>query len=123
MGIRTISNNPKYLKAPDAKLTFSEGNYNRALFSYMEAIEWVQITGQANRKDMCGVINRPAHPESPAEIILVPKELLDEENWTLTVNIFCDTPEALEFLKSLDIPDNSRLEIFTKDEISHAAAK
>ncbi len=112
MPIRTISEKRTDLPQPDAILIIFKGNYQHALECYFEAQSWILETGQSERKDIFGVINRPSHPHSPSESKTCPADLLDDPEWSLSVDIFCADKSALDWVKSLDIPNNSALQIY-----------
>lgn len=112
MPIRQVSGKRTDLPHPDAILTFLKGDYRHALECYVEAQAWIIETGQSERKDIFGIINRPAHPQNPVEEKTCPMELLDDREWSLSVDIFCAGEKALDFIKNLDIPNNSALKIY-----------
>ena len=95
---------------PDAQLIFSEGDYEHALRCYYRAREWVMTTGQCFRRDMEGIIRSPQHPQSPSERTgFVPQELISEQGWRCTIDLYFAAPTALDFIKSLELPEDSRL--------------
>ncbi|HEX9959842.1 MAG TPA: hypothetical protein VGB00_02850 [Pyrinomonadaceae bacterium] len=61
---------------------------------------------------MCGIINRPEHPQSPADEKIAPFELHDDKNWTVRVELFTTTKEVFNWLRSLDIPDGSMMKVY-----------
>jgi hypothetical protein len=105
----TIHPDEAKTRPPDARLVFDEGDYDHALRCYYLARDWAVMSGQAFRQDVYGIINRPHHPRNPASERMVPEELINIDGWSLTVDLWCADDAALEWLRSLAVPEGSRL--------------
>jgi hypothetical protein len=95
---------------PNAQVVFTGGDYDHALRCYYRAREWVLNTGQCFRRDMEGIIRSPQHAESPSERTgFVPQELINKQGWSCTIDLYFAAPTALDFIKGLELPEDSRL--------------
>lgn len=105
--IQILPERPAGHQKPDLVLEFTKGDYNHSLQCYERAKHWVVETGQAFREDMCGIINRPSHPQSSSDDRIAPFHLLADKNWTVRVEFFTTTEEVFDWLKSLNLPEDS----------------
>jgi len=98
---------------PDARMTYSSGDYEHAVRCYYHAKEWLLNNGLATRADLCGNIFAPAHPFSPTDSKIVPPNLLNLPGWTVTVTFF-GSENALSYLQTVPLPKGATLQILSK---------
>lgn len=107
MAFKRIKNYPQTSRKPDLVLKFEAGDYNDSLKHYISATEWAIETKQYSVKTLCGIINRPSHPESPSDSLFVPKELVNDPQWAISVDFYFTDEETLIWVKGLDIPEGA----------------
>lgn len=97
-------------RPPDIKLILGETEYNRAFQFEFAVWNWIANNSLAFRSDLYGIIEQPGHPQCPPEQWPIPDEVKRLGGWSLTVRIWAANAAALNWLRSLQLPENSRLE-------------
>lgn len=94
---------------PSLAHVYSTGDYNHALACFQEASDWADATGASTLPGLRAQIIPPHHAECPWYEKIAPWDLQSDPGWSVTVNFFCSTEAALDWLKRQPAPENARV--------------